>query len=213
MSLHSHTGTILAIASNNQGKIAELRSLLGDAVNIVTLADLGLESPDETGETFEENAELKARYVHSQTGLPALADDSGLEVDALHGRPGVRSARYAGESATDADNRALLLAEMKDIPPARRTARFVSVITLVDESGEVHAARGACEGIITEQERGSNGFGYDSLFEFADGQTMAELDPDEKNRRSHRGQAMRYALPAIRAALGMASVNRDVDAP
>jgi XTP/dITP diphosphohydrolase len=213
MNRQSRADPILAIASNNQGKIAELRSLLGDAVHVVTLADLGLESPEETGQTFRENAELKARYVHDQTGLLALADDSGLEVDALDGRPGVHSARFAGESATDADNRALLLAELTDVPTTGRTARFVSVIAMVDEDGGLHAARGICEGVITFRERGSNGFGYDSIFELADGQTMAELDPDEKNKRSHRGQAMRHALPAVRAALGLEPVTRDVDAP
>jgi XTP/dITP diphosphohydrolase len=213
MNRQSHAEPILAIASNNQGKIAELRSLLGDAVYVVTLAGLGLESPEETGQTFQENAEFKARYVHDHTGLPALADDSGLEVDALDGRPGVRSARFAGEAATDADNRALLLAELTDVPTTRRTARFVSVIAMVDEDGGLHAARGTCEGVITFQERGANGFGYDSIFELADGQTMAELDPHEKNRRSHRGLAMRHALPAVRAALGLTSDIRDVDAP
>jgi XTP/dITP diphosphohydrolase len=209
----SGAGHVLAIASNNQGKIAELRSLLGNAVNVVTLADLGLESPEETGRTFLENAELKARYVFERTGLPALADDSGLEVDALNGRPGVRSARYAGETATDADNRALLLVELRDIPARKRTARFISVICLVDASGQLHVAEGACEGVISIHERGVNGFGYDSLFQLDDGQTMAELDPGEKNRRSHRALAMRRALPALHAALGLASTHRDVEAP
>jgi XTP/dITP diphosphohydrolase len=209
----SNAKPVLAIASNNQGKIAELRSLLGGAVMVVTLADLGLESPEETGETFRENAVLKARYVFERTGLPALADDSGLEVDALGGRPGVRSARYAGEAATDADNRALLLAELKGVPTRERSARFKCVISIVDATGRIQVAEGTCEGVITIDERGTNGFGYDSLFQLGDGQTMAELDPEEKNRRSHRGVAMRSALPALHVALGLGIGQPDVAAP
>jgi XTP/dITP diphosphohydrolase len=193
----------LAIASNNRGKIAEFQSLLGDEANIVSLDDLELDSPEETGTTFEENALLKAQFVFEQTGLPTLADDSGLEVDFLGGLPGVRSGRYAGEQHDDADNRALLLETLKGVPVEQRSARFVAVIAVIDHQGIASFTRGTCEGRIALKERGSGGFGYDSLFEFPDGRTMAELSSEEKNAISHRGNAIRLALPEIRAALGL----------
>ena len=193
----------LALASNNRGKIAEFQSLLGDEADIVSLEDLDLDSPEETGSTFEENALLKAQFVLDQTGLPTLADDSGLEVDILGGLPGVRSARYAGEQHNDADNRALLLETLSRVPAEQRTARFVAVIAVIGNQGTVSYTRGTCEGRIALQERGSGGFGYDSLFEFPDGRTMAELSSEEKNAISHRGNAIRLALPEIRAALGL----------
>lgn len=191
----------LAIASNNAGKIAELRALVGDAIRLLTLSDLGLDSPEETGSTFEENAVLKARYLHQETGLPALADDSGLEVDALDGEPGVHSARYAGEPSDDAANRSRLLASMRDVPATERAARFVSVIAIVDRDGVVRTTRGTCDGSVAYTERGSGGFGYDSIFELPDGRTMAELPAAEKNRISHRAVAMRLALASIRQAV------------
>lgn len=196
----------LAIASNNPGKLAEFQSLLGDQVEIVSLIDLGLESPEETGETFDANAELKARFVFEQTGLVTIADDSGLIVDALDGMPGVRSARYAGEQHNDADNRKLLLETLGSTPLEQRTARFVASIAIVDRMGALTIVQGRCEGHIGFEERGSGGFGYDSLFEFPDGRTMAELTSSEKNAISHRGAAVRQAIPILGVALGLDSL-------
>lgn len=167
----------------------------------MSIIDLGLSSPEETGMTFEENAVLKARYVYRHCGMVTLADDSGLEVDALDGSPGVRSARYAGEHHNDADNRALLLRNLDAFPDAVRTARFVAAIAIIDVEGNETVFRGTCEGTIAQEERGSGGFGYDSLFQLADGRTMAELPTEEKNRVSHRAEALRLAVPALRDAL------------
>jgi len=193
----------LAVASANPGKISEFRSLLGEAVDIVSLRDLGLDTPEETGSTFEENALLKAHYLFRHAGKVTLADDSGLEVDALGGRPGVYSARFAGDHHNDADNRALLAHELDGVPDGARTARFVAVIALIDVNGRSSLYRGTCEGRIVRVERGSGGFGYDSLFELEDGRTMAQLDAREKNAVSHRAQALRQALPELRVALGL----------
>lgn len=193
----------LAIASSNRGKIAEFRSLLGGVVDIMSLLDLGFTSPAETGSTFEDNALLKARYVYEQGGVVTVADDSGLEVDALGGAPGVLSARYAGEQHHDADNRALLLQTLNALPNRARTARFVAVIAVIDMHGDVSLFRGTCAGSITFEERGSGGFGYDALFELPDGRTMAELSNEEKNAVSHRALAVRDAMPTLRAALGL----------
>ncbi len=192
----------LALATSNRGKISELRALLGEDIELVSLDDLGLPSPEETGSTFEANAELKARYVFEHGGLVTLADDSGLEVDALGGLPGVMSARYAGDQHDDAANRALLLRTLASLPDSDRTARFVAVIAVINGHGELTLSRGTCEGAMAFEERGSGGFGYDSLFELPDGRTMAELEPATKNAISHRANAMRRALPGIRTALG-----------
>ncbi len=192
----------LAIASSNRGKIAEFTSLLGDSIRIMSLTDLGLPSPEETGTSFEENAILKARYVYEQRGIVTLADDSGLEVDALDGSPGVLSARYAGDHHNDADNRTLLLRNLNVRPDGVRTARFVAVIAIVDIRGNVSVFRGDCEGTIAHHERGSGGFGYDALFQLGDGRTMAELPAAEKNAVSHRSRALHLAMPVLRAALG-----------
>jgi len=203
----------LALASNNRGKVAEFQSLLGNEVEIVSLADLGLESPEETGETFEANAELKARYVHDRTGLVTLADDSGLVVDALGGAPGVRSARFAGERHDDADNRRKLIEVMDSIPDSQRSAHFVAAIAIVDATGTLAMVRGTCDGTIMRAERGVGGFGYDSLFALPDGRTMAELSPAEKNAVSHRGNAVRLALPNLQQALGIEAGTMNGDAP
>lgn len=193
----------LALASNNPGKIREFRDLLENQVDIVSLADLGLESPEETGTTFEENAMIKARFLHEHSGEVTLADDSGLEVVGLDGAPGVRSARYAGEQHSDGDNRALLLSTLSADPSLDRNARFVAVIVLIDREGNSHVVRGTCEGQITMDERGTNGFGYDPIFELPSGQTMAELTSDQKGAISHRGHAVREILPVLRASLGL----------
>jgi XTP/dITP diphosphohydrolase len=193
----------LVLASNNPGKIREFRDLLGNQVNIVSLADLGLESPEETGATFEENATIKAKFLHGHTGEVTLADDSGLEVAGLNGAPGVRSARYAGDQHSDSDNRALLLRTLAADPSLDRTARFVAAIVLIDRDGQSTVVQGTCEGSITMEERGTNGFGYDPIFELPTGQTMAELTSDQKGAVSHRGQAVRDILPALLSALGL----------
>jgi XTP/dITP diphosphohydrolase len=137
--------------------------------------------------------------------LPTLADDSGLEVDALGGAPGVHSARFAGDQPNDADNRRLLLSELAANPDASRCARFVAVIAYIDERGHLECVRGTCEGRIALEERGTGGFGYDSLFEISDGRTMAQLSPTEKNAVSHRGHALRQILPILLLSLGVAT--------
>lgn len=190
----------IVLATGNRGKARELQSMLGSAWTVVLQSELGVESVEETGSTFVENALLKARHAAAVTGLPALADDSGLEVDALGGAPGVRSARYAGPTASDADNVDLLLAELAGVPPARRTARFRCVLAFVRDAADAAPvlAEGRWEGRITEAPRGLAGFGYDPVFEDpASGLTAAELAPAAKNARSHRGQALRNLVPAL----------------
>ncbi len=195
----------IVLASSNRGKLAELQQLLPDWVRVCTADEAGVALPEETGTTFAENAFLKARAAAAQTGLIAIADDSGLEVDILEGAPGVRSARFAGERATDAENNALLLERLRGVPPERRTARFRSVVAAVIPGGTGLAAEGVIEGRIVEIARGSGGFGYDSLFQPTGySRTMAELTMDEKNRISHRGQALRKVagqlVPLLRKA-------------
>jgi XTP/dITP diphosphohydrolase len=193
----------IVLASGNQGKLEELRSLLGTDVSVISAADLGAVLPEETGSTFEENAILKAVAVAEQTGRIVIADDSGLEVDALDGAPGVYSARYAGPESDDEKNKAKLLETISGIDYERRTARFRCAIAIAFGPGDVATTTGTCEGHITTSERGSGGFGYDPLFELAGGKTMAELDSDEKNLISHRGHAMRAALSILSDRLGL----------
>ena len=183
----------LLLATENQGKLREMRQILGDLpLRLVGPAELGIHlDVVEDGATFEKNAALKARAYAEAAGLPALADDSGLEVDALDGRPGVLSARYAGEGAGDADKRRKLLAEMEAAPESKRSARFRCVMALA-WGGHVYTTEGTVEGEIAREERGSGGFGYDPIFYLPSlGRTMAELAPEEKNTMSHRGQAAR----------------------
>lgn len=153
-----------------------------------------VEEVEESGTTFEENASLKARHYARISGLLTLADDSGLEVDALNGEPGVRSARYAGEGASDRDLVAVILDRMKGVPQKKRTARFRCVIAVAWPSGRVELVEGVREGVISTEPRGENGFGYDPVFYLPErGKTMAELTPAEKNRLSHRAEAARKA--------------------
>jgi XTP/dITP diphosphohydrolase len=191
----------LVLATNNQGKIEELRHILGTIADIVGMAEFGAVAAEETGHTFEENATLKAEAVARQTGLPALADDSGLEVDALGGAPGVYSARFAGPEADDAANRSLLLQGMQPYQTGYRGARFVCSIAFARPGQDTITVRGTCEGNVGLQEIGTNGFGYDSLFVLPDGRTMAQLDADEKNRISHRAKAMKLILPVLEREL------------
>lgn len=183
----------IVVATANQGKLTELRQLLGAGYRVFSAAELEAEIPEETGETFDENAELKARAVSAQTGKIAIADDSGLEVSALGGAPGVRTARYAGPEATDEENRAKLLDALRPINSDGRQARFVSVIAIAFPREETITACGTCEGSIALEERGEGGFGYDPVFQTGSGKTMAEMGPAEKNAISHRGEAMRVA--------------------
>ena len=191
----------LVVATGNAGKLRELRTLAAAlATEIVPQSELGVAAVEETESSFVGNALLKARHAARVTGAAALADDSGLEVDALGGAPGVYSARYAGAGACDADNNAKLLAALAGVPPPRR-ARYVAVLVLVTgpEDPAPLVAEGRWQGRIATAPRGAGGFGYDPLFEPGDGgRTAAELAPDEKNRLSHRAQALAALLAAWR---------------
>ncbi len=188
--------TTLLIATSNAGKVAELASMLADLdCRVIGFADLPEIPPtiEETGQTFAENALLKAEHYHSLTGLTALADDSGLVVDALGGRPGVYSARYGGEGMSSAEQVELLLEEMKPIPDEQRSAHFVCSIALAG-TGLKQIFEGRCEGFISRAPIGKNGFGYDPVFIDAElGQSFAELTREEKSSRSHRGKALSQA--------------------
>jgi XTP/dITP diphosphohydrolase len=175
----------------------------------MSLADAELSLPPETGSSFRQIAEQKARFAAAATGMVALADDSGLEVDALGGEPGVRSARFAGEPPDDARNRALLLDRLADRPPSERGARFVCAVTIATPTGLVWTSEGYLRGTIFDRERGTGGFGYDSVFLLPDGRTVAELLDEEKNTMSHRAEAMariRPNLPTIFQAYRSANV-------
>lgn len=191
----------LLIATSNQGKLRDFRTLAPNGVELVSLADLGLPSPEETGSTFAENADLKAISAASNSGLLALADDSGLEVDALGGAPGAYSARYAGEPVSDSRNIDKLLRELVDAGPDERSARFRCVVTIASPSGILARAEGSCEGSIGFERRGVHGFGYDPIFLLPGGRTMAELPPTEKNLISHRAKAIAAIGPALRMIL------------
>ena len=186
----------LLLATNNAGKVAEYRQLLdGGGWQIVTPAEIGLKiDVDETGQTYAENATLKAVAYARASGLTSLADDSGLEVDALDGRPGVLSARYAGADRTDAERVEALLTELRDVADEQRTARFRCVIAIASGDDQVELAEGTVEGRIVREPRGESGFGYDPIFLLPErGLTMAELPAGEKHRVSHRGAAARQA--------------------
>ncbi|MFQ5736435.1 MAG: XTP/dITP diphosphatase [Thermodesulfobacteriota bacterium] len=183
----------LVLATRNAGKIREIRRLLeGTGIDVLTLDDVpAMELPPETGDTFKENALAKARFVARSTGIAALADDSGLEVDFLGGRPGVRSARYAGQDATDEENYRKLLRELDGVPAEKRGARFRAVVALVLPDGTEAAFDGLFEGVIAEAPAGCGGFGYDPVFFVpSEGRTSAELTADEKNSISHRSKAL-----------------------
>lgn len=186
----------IVIATRNRGKLAEFSRLLDDLpVEIFSLDEFeDIPEIEETGATFQENAAVKARTVADLTGLIAVADDSGLEVDALNGAPGVYSARFAGEKSSDADNNAKLLKLLQGIPLPKRTARFRSVIAVALPGGECYFAEGKCEGLIGLEPSGANGFGYDPLF-FLPSQklTFAQLSVEEKNKISHRAKAVQGA--------------------
>lgn len=178
-------------ATKNKNKLREFGEIL-KGFEIVSQEEAGVDiDVEETGETFEENSLLKAKAIFEATGIPAIADDSGLCVDALGGKPGIYSARYGGEGLDDEGRVELLLENMKDVPDDKRSARFVCVITLVSKDGII-TARGECEGKIDYAPRGENGFGYDPVF-FVEqfGKTTAQISPEEKNAISHRGKALK----------------------
>lgn len=189
----------IVLATKNKGKIKEMRELLAPMnIEVLSLADFSpVDDAKENGVTFAENAMLKARYYFAHTGTPCLADDSGLEVDALGGRPGVYSARYSGEDATDAANNVKVLREMEGIEKDKRTARFRCAMALVGEGIEL-TTDGTCEGALLTEERGQGGFGYDPIFYVPKfDRTLAEMSSEEKNSISHRGAAVRKMADLI----------------
>jgi XTP/dITP diphosphohydrolase len=192
----------VVLASGNAGKVREFNQLLGSQhIEVVPQSHFGVPEAAETGLTFVENAILKARNAALHTGLPAVADDSGIEVDALNGAPGIYSARYAGEGASDEANLRKLLVALEGVPEARRTARFQCLIVFLRHAEDPTplVCQGTWEGAILTAPRGENGFGYDPVFLVPGrGVSSAELPPDEKNRLSHRGQALRSLLEALR---------------
>ncbi len=188
--------TRLLLATTNKGKAAEYRDLLrGLDLEIVTLEQAGINrEADEKYNTFEENARHKAVFYAGLSGLLTLADDSGLEVDALSGEPGVRSSRYAGDNATDEERVDYLLNKLENVPLPERTARFRCVIAIAKPGGDVETVEGMCEGYIAREPKGGNGFGYDPVFYLPEyGRTIAELPAQIKNRISHRGRAAAMA--------------------
>lgn len=184
----------IIIATNNPGKVQEFQTILEPkGIAVKSLADFPeIPEVEETGTTFEENALLKASAVAEYLGKTVLADDSGLEVDALNGEPGVYSARYAGTNKNDRENYLKVLGKLENVPDEKRTARFVCVLAIVQPSGNNHTVRGTCEGKITHQPIGENGFGYDPVFFVEEkGKTMAQLSKEEKSEISHRGNAIK----------------------
>ena len=192
----------LVLASSNRGKLAELRDLLSPAgIDLIAQSDLGVEDAEETGSTFVENALLKARHATRATGLAALADDSGLLVDALEGEPGLRSARYSGIHGDSYANNTLLLQRLRDVPDTQRAAHFYCVLVLLHSAHDPQPliAEGVWLGRILSVPRGAQGFGYDPVFfDPEQGMSAAELDPPLKNRISHRGRAVTRMLKLLR---------------
>ena len=191
----------LVLATRNRHKVEELVALLGDLGIAIRRLDEFPEAPDvvEDGDTCEANAVKKARAIAEFTGLPAVADDTGLEVDALGGRPGIYAARYAGEDATYEDNCRKLLQELMGVPRERRTARFLTVAAIALPSGEIRVAQGTLDGMIVEEASGTLGFGYDPVFLIPElGKTLAQLSANEKNRISHRAKAFTQARDLLR---------------
>lgn len=192
----------VVLATGNAGKVRELASLLQDfGLEVVAQTELGVESAEETGLTFIENAILKARHAAQVTGLPAIADDSGLAVDILGGAPGIYSARYAGVEATDQQNLEKLLTALEDVPEGKRQAQFHCVLIYMRHADDPTplVCHGSWEGVITRKPAGEGGFGYDPIFFVpSEGKTAAELTREEKSAISHRGQALKLLLEAMR---------------
>jgi XTP/dITP diphosphohydrolase len=191
---------ILVVATRNKKKLEELKSLLADLpIEVRSLLDFpNLPETPETGSTFAENAELKAKAAAQATGRVALADDSGLEVDALGGQPGILSNRFAGPDATDQDKYTRILELLEGVPDEERTARFKAAVAIATPEGETVLVEGACEGRIAREPKGENGFGYDPIFYLPElGKTMAQLPASEKNRISHRAKALQSAKKVL----------------
>ena len=203
----SEQKSALLIATKNSGKLAEFARLLGDRYVVEGLADLDLALPDEGTESYRANAEAKAEFVAAATGRLVLGDDSGIEAKALGGQPGIISARFAGEPVSDSRNIEKLLAELEAEGSGDRSARFVCWLALADPNGLVASVAGTCEGTIGFEPRGTNGFGYDPIFVFSNGATMAELTDSEKDQVSHRGNAVRAMLPVLAVETAKASRN------
>ncbi len=198
---HSHPGERIVLASNNPGKVREINQLLAERqIHILPQSEFGVPDIEETGLSFVENAILKARNAAAHSGLPAIADDSGIEVDALHGAPGIYSARFAGAGASDQENLDKLLEELTAVPDDERTARFQCLLVYMRHGADPTPliCQGTWEGRILHAPRGENGFGYDPVF-FVPGEgcSAAELPPEIKNRLSHRGQALQKLLSEI----------------
>ena len=195
-------GRRIVLASNNAGKVREIGQLLADQeIEVLPQSAFDIPEAEETGLTFVENAILKARHAAHLAGLPAIADDSGIEVDALNGAPGIYSARFAGKGASDSDNLRKLLEELKDVPEQNRTARFQCLMVYIrhEKDPTPIICQGTWEGCILFEPRGSGGFGYDPVFYVPTHDcASAELAPDEKNRLSHRGQAIRKLVTALK---------------
>lgn len=195
----------VVLASNNKGKVREFGQLLADFhMEIAPQSQFQVSEVEETGLTFVENAILKARNAAARAGLPAIADDSGIEVDALHGAPGIRSARFAGPGASDQANLDKLLADLEEVPEEQRSARFQCLVVYLDHAEDPTPiiCQGTWEGRITREPRGENGFGYDPVFFVPDhGCTAAELPAQSKNAISHRGQALRKLVAALKEDL------------
>ncbi|MCP4126897.1 MAG: RdgB/HAM1 family non-canonical purine NTP pyrophosphatase [Gammaproteobacteria bacterium] len=198
---HNHQGEKIVLASNNAGKVREINLLLQDQqIQVVPQHEFDIRDIEETGLTFVENAILKARHAAKESGLAAIADDSGLEVDALQGAPGIYSARFAGPGCSDGDNNRKLIESLREIPDEQRGARFQCLMVYMRHSDDPTPiiCQGSWEGRILQQPQGENGFGYDPLF-FVPGEnrTSAQLSPEIKNRLSHRGQALGKLLTAL----------------
>ena len=193
----------IVLASNNAGKAREITEILkAYGISVVPQSDFGVPEIPETGLTFVENALLKARNACHHTGLPAIADDSGIEIDALQGRPGIYSARYSGEGATDEANLQKALTELKDVPEAQRGARFQCLMVLLEHENDPTPiiCQGSWEGRILTEPQGQNGFGYDPIFYVPEHQcSSAQLTPDQKNALSHRGKALKILAEKIKA--------------
>ena len=200
----NHRGERIVLASNNPGKVREINQLLAEQeIQVIPQREFGVPEAEETGLTFVENALIKARNAAQHSDQPAIADDSGIEVDALQGAPGVYSARFAGPGSSDEDNNRRLLEALRDTPPELRSARFQCVMVYLRHAEDPTPiiCQGTWEGQILEAPRGEGGFGYDPLFLLTgQGCTSAELPPEEKNRLSHRGQALRRLLAALSEA-------------
>lgn len=199
------------IASNNAHKVSEFKRILADLdIEVISAKEAGLDFSDveETGSTFAENSEIKAKYAFEKCGLTCIADDSGLCVDALDGRPGIYSARYSGENSTDDEKIELLLSELKDVERKDRTAHFNCSICCVIDKDTVITAEGKCEGFIGFEKKGENGFGYDPVFFLENGKAFAELTPEEKDSYSHRGNALKKFYTLLKERNDLPNVNQ-----